>query len=109
MEFTGERVIPGQVETDLWQEHVARYMLARNWVADGRVLDAGCGSGYGSALLAETAKEVIGVDLSAEALAYAGAHYKAPHLSFQQGDCGKLPLGEAELDWVVAFEVIEHL
>ena len=45
MEFTGERVIPGEVDTDLWQEHLARYALAQNWVAGGRVLDAGCGFG----------------------------------------------------------------
>lgn len=109
MEFTGERVVPGQVDTDLWQEHLARYVLARSLVGGGRVLDAGCGSGYGSALLAETAKEVLAVDLSAEALEYARAHYPMPHLTFQQGDCCALPQSDAELDWVVAFEVIEHL
>jgi SAM-dependent methyltransferase len=109
MEFTGERVIPGEVDPDLWQEHVSRYLLARNWVRGARVLDAGCGAGYGSALLAETAAQVTGLDLSPDALEYARRHYQAPRLVFQQGDCARLPFADGEFDWVVAFEVIEHL
>lgn len=109
MEFTGERVIPGEVNPDLWQEHVSRYLLARSWVSGARVLDAGCGAGYGSALLAETAAHVTGLDRAPEALEYARAHYPASNLVFQQGECLKLPFPDGEFDWVVAFEVIEHL
>jgi methylase of polypeptide subunit release factors len=64
-EFTGERVIPGQVETDLWNEHFSRYAFATLFASGKRVLDLGCGSGYGSAELARTAESVIGVDVSA--------------------------------------------
>ena len=55
VEFTGERVIPGQVNDDLWSEHVARYAFARRYAEGKRVLDAGCGAGYGSAELAQSA------------------------------------------------------
>ena len=55
-EFTGERVIPGQVEDDLWAEHVARYAFAARFAAGKRVLDVGCGMGYGTAELAKAAK-----------------------------------------------------
>ena len=48
-EFTGERVIPGQVNEDLWAEHIARYAFASRFAAHSRVLDAGCGAGYGAA------------------------------------------------------------
>src|SRR5258706_8727062 len=109
MEFTGERVIPGEVDADLWQEHVSRYLLARSWVTGARVLDAGCGTGYGSALLAETAAEVIGLDRASEALDYARAHYPGRNLAFKQGECCPLPFADGEFDWVIAFEVIEHL
>lgn len=109
MEFTGERVIPGEVDPDLWREHVSRYLLARSWVSGARVLDAGCGTGYGAALLAETAAHVTGLDLAPDALDYARAHYPASNLVFQQGECSKLPFADGEFDWVVAFEVIEHL
>ena len=45
VEFTGERVIPGQVDLDLLNEHLARYMFASRLAKRKRVLDAGCGAG----------------------------------------------------------------
>ena len=73
VEFTGERVIPGQVNDDLWSEHVARYAFARRYAQGKRVLDAGCGTGYGSAELAQSAAEVTGVDIAADAIEYANS------------------------------------
>ncbi len=108
-EFTGERVVPGEVDVDLWNEHLARYHFASRLARSKRVLDAGCGAGYGSALLAQDALEVFGVDLKSEAVAYARAHYSEPNLFFAQGSCAALPLASASLDLVVAFEVIEHI
>jgi SAM-dependent methyltransferase len=108
-EFTGERVIPGQVDADLWNEHVARYAFAARLARAKRVLDAGCGSGYGSARLAEAAREVAGIDLASEAVDYARAHYHSPNLSFAQASCAALPFRDASIDLVVGFEVIEHL
>ena len=52
VEFTGERVIPGQVDADLLNEHLARYAFAARLARGKRVLDAGCGAGYGAAELA---------------------------------------------------------
>ena len=71
-EFTGNRVIPRQVNDNLWSEHVARYAFARRYARGLRVLDAGCGIGYGSAELSQDAAEVVGVDLSPEAIEYPG-------------------------------------
>ena len=64
-EFTGERVIPGQVDVDLLNEHLARYSFAARLARGKRVLDAGCGAGYGSAELARSAESVVGVDVAA--------------------------------------------
>jgi SAM-dependent methyltransferase len=108
-EFTGERVIPDQVDPDLLNEHLARYVFAARLATRKRVLDAGCGVGFGSAELANAAATVIGVDQSAEAVEYAREHYVLPNLRFEQGDCGALPAADGSIDLVVAFEVIEHL
>src|SRR5215212_6254419 len=108
-EFTGERVIPGQVDTDLLNEHMARYAFAARLSRRKQVLDAGCGSGYGSAELARTAAHVLGVDRSAEAIAFARAEYSAANLRFEEADCAALPVAAGSIDLVVAFEVIEHL
>jgi protein-L-isoaspartate O-methyltransferase len=73
-EFTGERVIPGEVDIDLLNEHLARYTFAARLARGKRVLDAGCGAGYGSAELSLSAHSVVGVDSAAEAVAFARAH-----------------------------------
>ena len=86
-EFTGERVIPGQVDADLLNEHLARYAFAARLCRGKQVLDAGCGAGYGSAELARTAAGVLGIDRSAEAVAFARAEYAAENLRFEQADC----------------------
>lgn len=105
--FTGERVVPGLVEPELWHEHVSRYRFAALFVAGKRVLDAGCGSGYGTALLAAVATEAIGFDISGEAIEYASAHY--PQARFVTGSASEFPAADGSADLVTAFEIIEHL
>lgn len=108
-EFTGERVIPGQVDIDLWNEHLSRYAFAARLARRKRVLDVGCGAGYGSAELANSATAVTGIDISADAIAYATEHYVRPNLIYQKAGAAQLPFPDASFDLVVAFEVIEHL
>lgn len=97
------------------EAHLARYALARRHVREGAmVLDAACGLGYGSAILAAgtSAARVLGVDLAGWAIEYARLHYGStdPRLEFRQGDVTNLGfLNDASIDLVVSFETLEHL
>ena len=90
-EFTGERLIPGEVDIDLLNEHMARYHFAVRLARGKRVLDAGCGAGYGSAELADVAESVTGIDIAAEAVEHARAHYALHNVVFEQASCTQLP------------------
>jgi len=109
LEFTGERFTP-ECEREIWYEHYHRYALAARWCAGARTLDAACGEGYGSALLALSAASVEGVDVSEQAIAHAKQRYgHLPGIGFQLADCTRLPYADDEFDRVVSFETLEHL
>lgn len=109
LEFTGERFTPECVR-EIWYEHFHRYALAARWCAKMHTLDAACGEGYGSALLARSAASVEAVDISEQAITHARQRYgQLEGLGFQVADCTDLPFAENEFDRVVSFETLEHL
>ena len=108
LEFTGERFTPECVR-EIRYEHLHRYAWASRLVRGLRVLDAACGEGYGSAVLARTAASVAAVDVSADAIGHARERYRADGLEFHVADCLDLPFGDDEFDCVVSFETLEHL
>ena len=109
IEFTGERVIPGQVDPDLWAEHVSRYAFAARFASGARVLDLGCGAGYGTAELAGPARSAMGIDLAPEAVGHARSAYSLANISFIPASVTAVPFRDGVFDLITAFEVIEHL
>ncbi len=108
LQFTGERMTSsadGQIE----YEHLHRYCFARLFCRGKDVVDVAAGEGYGSALLAQVANRVIGVEMAADAVGHAISAYRHPNLSFIRGDARQLPLQSNIADVVVSFETIEHL
>ena len=90
-------------------EHLARYHWAAPAAAGAAVLDAGCGTGYGAAILAAAgAREVVGIDLAADVLT-AAAPALPDSVTLQAGDLHDLPFDDDRFDLVVCFEAIEHL
>lgn len=107
--FTGERFTPECVR-EMWYEHWHRYALAAQAAGGRRVLDAACGEGYGSALLAQRASEVVGIDLSAEAVAHARGRYgHLANLRFEVGDVTALPARLGRFGLISSFETLEHV
>ncbi len=109
LEFTGERFTP-ECEREIWYEHLHRYAFAAQWGRGARILDAACGEGYGSALLAESAESVTGVDIDPETIGHARRRYgHLRNLNFEVADCTRLPFEDGEFQQVVSFETLEHL
>jgi SAM-dependent methyltransferase len=88
-------------------ERLARYRWAAQLTARRRVLDAACGGGWGTAVLAAGDAEAVGVDLSPAAIA--DARQKYGHFAdFREGDLRSLPFADSEFDSVVCFEALVH-
>lgn len=106
--WTGERL-----ETDILNEttieHLHRYGIAMELVANQKVLDIACGEGYGSSLLAAKALHVTGMDIDASTIESATAKYKKDNLSFVLSSAEKISAPDSTFDIVVSFETLEHL
>jgi len=104
-----ERFVPETMGGLIQAEHEGRYRWAATVVAGREVLDAGCGVGYGTEMLAEAgASRVVGLDVSPEAVE--DAVFRAGAIGqFEVGDLEKMPFAPRSFDVVVCFEAIEHV
>lgn len=104
--YSGERQVHASLEgIEYW--HKWRYTWAQGIILpEHTVLDLGCGCGYGSFILSQKAKEVVGVDDSFEAITFAKTHYHNHNITFCC--CDFLGIG-GYYDVVIAFEFIEHI
>ncbi len=104
------RFVPEEMGgTLLAAEHLARYWWAAAAAAGSDVLDAACGVGFGTALLAGAgAKSVAGVDLSEDAVT-AARERCGFDARFVVADVMQLPLADDAFDLAVCFETIEHV
>lgn len=106
--FTGERAVP-VLRDQISYEHLHRYAIAAHFAGGKRVLDIASGEGYGAALLARGAVDVIGVDDDPVAVEHASRHHYAANVRFVVGSCGDVPIAYGAIDLVVSFDTIEHV
>ena len=110
MEFTGERYIPNTIlESEIDIEHHQRYLSIKELVKGKVVVDAASGSGYGSYILAGSAAQVYGLDISVSAVHFAARAYPQDNLQFLSGSITALPFADRSVDVIVSFETIEHV
>lgn len=117
MKFTGERVVPNQMQNDVdtLTQHLARYIFALKYCARKRVLDAACGTGYGLEIMSWVASEIYGVDIDNDTIIYAEEHFGFSNRkrAFYVRDLSNnyfssIPWREC-VDVITSFETIEHL
>lgn len=101
----GERQVSETLD-GIRADHVNRYKWAVAQLngEHNKVVDLGCGVGYGSDLLARAGHEVTGLDSDLEAVLYAKKHWSDGGAYFMGPD-----YHVEEADVVVAFEIIEHV
>jgi SAM-dependent methyltransferase len=111
-----ERLVPDELSPDdatgreTLALHMARYELAARH-ARGRVLDLACGAGYGTRLVADRAAsvtEAVGVDIAADAVAYADGHYGRAGVRYACADAYAFA-DSTGFDTVISLETIEHV
>ena len=106
-----ERIVPTKETLEYFFEkfpdHKQRYDFAIEMVKDKElvVADCACGVGYGTYLLSPYCKNIIGFDISDEALSHAKKHFKASNNDFSHVE----NLNKYKFDFIISFETIEHM
>ncbi len=85
------------------------YEQMNRLVSVDRVLDAACGSGYGSFYLAKEGKKVIGIDISKNAIKKCRKKYNHDNLKFLEMNCSNIVFNDNAFDAVVSQDTIEHV
>jgi 2-polyprenyl-3-methyl-5-hydroxy-6-metoxy-1,4-benzoquinol methylase len=95
------------------QYMVAIHQVFYSWVGqqvrEKKVLDAGCGEGYGVNILGKTAQRAVGIDVKEDLINYALRRYLSENIEFLVMDCETLGFQKEAFDIVVCNELIEHL
>lgn len=89
--------------------HGKIYEWASARVQDQIVLDAGCGAGAGSVMLASSAAHVVAIDFERSTIAKATSSDVPDNLSFDVMDCQAMAFPSASFDAVVSVALLEYL
>ncbi|WP_010529360.1 class I SAM-dependent methyltransferase [Lentibacillus jeotgali] len=81
--------------------------IQRQLEQDSKILDVGCGDGYGSYKLHKLGYHVTGVDISGEMIRRASEKTEQAAISFRQGDITRLPIDDKSQDAIMAINVLE--
>lgn len=90
--------------------HLAAYAIfAKEFVTGRKVLEIGCGTGYGADYLSKFVSSIVAVDIWEGGILYCRDKYGKDNLIFMQADGLKLPFEKDSFDVALSFQVIEHI
>lgn len=94
----------------LRHQHVARYQWSAALATGARVLDAACGTAYGSRLMKDAgASLVTSADLSKDAFVAARRRASTKDIQMVQADVCAVPFATDSFDLYTCFETVEHV
>ena len=101
----------GEHLSDIRADHVERYRFASEVLGTPhrdpiRVIDAGCGCGYGSQYMAQRGAHVLAFDQDRHAIALAKEYFPHPHIDYRVRPLSSTAV--EPFDLLTMFEVIEH-
>jgi SAM-dependent methyltransferase len=107
-EPTTERLIVENYQSNeetylIYLIHIATYKYCLNLMSGKKVLDYGCGTGYGTALISDKCLQVTGIDISPEAIVHAKEHYNAPNLAYLKVEPAER--GKTSTGWFFGFKL----
>ena len=90
---------------------IARYKFACKWMREkDRVLEVGCGEGFGCNFFSRHCAHVTGLDIDPETVERCSLKYRRDNLKFVVDDIINPPSPpQPHFDSVVSFEMIEHV
>lgn len=103
------RIIPEETNRKFYFEHLKPYEFMKDAAVGKKVLEIGCGDGYGSAYLAKIAKEVVSIDYEEDVILKAKTKYNIANLRFLNMDATNLQFEDSIFDIACSFQVIEHI
>lgn len=109
LQWTGERYLPWASGNAMRYEHLQRYYFASLFTKNRKVLDIGCGEGYGTYMLAKSAALVTGLDIDSNLIDHANNKYRAENLTFVNAPAAKPGIAAQDYDVIICFEMIEHI
>jgi ubiquinone/menaquinone biosynthesis C-methylase UbiE len=111
---TGERIVPEKIRTKEEYLQVLRHIYPYIYVkgeipGDSAVLEVGFGEGYGTSLLSQTCRHIVGIDIDKKVVEYAQKKYGAERCEFRLYNGNNIPFPNNFFDVVISFQVIEHI
>ncbi|MBU1726088.1 MAG: class I SAM-dependent methyltransferase, partial [Candidatus Omnitrophica bacterium] len=103
------RIIPEETSAKFLAQHLKPYEFVSGLIKGKRVLEVGCGDGYGTSYLSGFASQAVGVDYDQASIGLAKTKYRAKNLDFSCMDATDLSFEDDSFDAVCSFQVIEHI